>query len=381
MLELVANKYIIPAKNKHFAALYYGSEEKFVPNINLSRYNDEAWLNINPKSVFVGNEKPQIINDKIELNIGTAIHRFYELDEKTFEYETEFLSRPGFNIIEFDLLFPEGLQAHYQPALTQDEIAQGANRPDNVVGSYAFYFHKQNNQYTTGKFCHWYYPYLTDADGKITRIADFIVDMATKKAHYYLPKEWLNKAIYPVKLFGTKLGRTDVGGSPIEQYRNIVYAYELGDAVSGGIVDNLAVYLTGGGHTCKFALYQDSGTGDMPEVLRDFTAEIISVDSDWNVTPCTQSYTIVQATKYFSAGWWEDIDRDSAYFDVGAGYDAPFDEETYGENFPNPFVYSSGWTNKRYSTYVEYTEAGVASIVPQTTYYYNMLRAAEVAIQ
>ena len=58
-----------------------GTGEKFVPNINTSKWDDETWLNIN-MPVAVANEKETFIDKKIELSIGDSVYRFYKKEDE-----------------------------------------------------------------------------------------------------------------------------------------------------------------------------------------------------------------------------------------------------------------------------------------------------------
>ena len=141
-----------------------GTSQKFVPNINASKWNNEAWLNINTPGL-VTTEKETYQDGKIELVLGDKTHRYYEKGGK-LEYEIEFKQTPLSNVVTLNLAFPIGLDFYYQPELEQWEIDEGCVRPDNVVGSYAVYWNKKNNRYKTGKFCHIYRPKIIDADRK-----------------------------------------------------------------------------------------------------------------------------------------------------------------------------------------------------------------------
>ena len=66
---------------------------KFVPHINMSKWNGECWLNINhPDKVL--DEKEVFEKSKIEIGIGDKIHRYYVLNENDLEYEIEFKEKP-----------------------------------------------------------------------------------------------------------------------------------------------------------------------------------------------------------------------------------------------------------------------------------------------
>ena len=202
-----------------------GSQDKFVPNINASKWGDECWLNINMPDV-VNDEKETFTDEKIELTIGEKTHRFYELDKDNLEYEIEFASRPASNVVTFNLDFPKGLDFRYQDTLynewlggiskagryaTYEEVLEHGSRPENVDGSYAVYWTKQHNQYQTGKFCHIYRPKLIDADGKETWAAVWI-DVPSKTMYITLPAKWMDDARYPV-ILDPILGYDTIGAS------------------------------------------------------------------------------------------------------------------------------------------------------------------------
>lgn len=187
---------------------------KFVPNVNISKYSDEAYLNINHPDV-VTTEKQILKDDKVSITIGNNTHRIYVLPNGRLEYDIEFATRPPTNQVFFDIDFSPGLRFVYQDTLENDFNrnkviwdAQGIDltqylidniRPDEVVGSYAVFFNNKNNQYRSGKFCHIYRPKLIDNLGKEI-FADIDIDIPTKKMTISMDAGWLNSASYPVIL-------------------------------------------------------------------------------------------------------------------------------------------------------------------------------------
>lgn len=151
-----------------------GTGDKFVPNINMRKWNDEAWLNINHSDI-VNAEKETLIDGKAEIEIGNNIHKYYIDENGHLEYEIVLKTKPISNKIELGLDFPIGLLFHYQDTLENDykrdndgcqalaEYLEKHKRPDNVIGSYYVRWNKKNNRYKTGKFCHIYRPQLTDS--------------------------------------------------------------------------------------------------------------------------------------------------------------------------------------------------------------------------
>ena len=141
---------------------------------------------------------------------------FYEKagDENgRFEFEIILKSKPVSNILDFTIQ-SKGLNFFYQPALTQEEMDKGTNRPDNVVGSYAVYHSsKRNNrvgeqEYRTGKAFHIYRPFAADANSKTTW-CDLNIDNGAMTIT--IPQKFLDNAVYPIKVDPT-FGYTTGGG-------------------------------------------------------------------------------------------------------------------------------------------------------------------------
>lgn len=112
-----------------------------------------------------------------------------------FEHEWILSEQPKSNIFKFKIEH-SGLDFHYQPALTKDEIGAGNLRAPNVVGSYAVYHkHKKHQKYETGKFCHIYRPVAKDSDGKSYFCN---INIAKNEMTVEVPTEFLKSAKYPV---------------------------------------------------------------------------------------------------------------------------------------------------------------------------------------
>ena len=69
--EVVLTKNDVPCKVK-----VGGSLSKFAPNINMQKWDDEVWLNVNHPDV-VNLETETHIDDKISLTIGDQTHKYY----------------------------------------------------------------------------------------------------------------------------------------------------------------------------------------------------------------------------------------------------------------------------------------------------------------
>ncbi|KKK65324.1 hypothetical protein LCGC14_2975280, partial [marine sediment metagenome] len=117
---------------------------------------------------------------------------------------------PKFKNIDLELDFPPGMSFCKQLALTEEEIVEGQNRPENVIDSIAVYWCKRNNQYKTGKHSHLYRCFLRDARGAWVW-CDQIIDGNIWRI---IPgnEEWLQSAIYPITV-GPTIGYDTVGAS------------------------------------------------------------------------------------------------------------------------------------------------------------------------
>jgi len=171
------------------------TDGKFVPNMNMSRWSDEVWFNMNHPDI-VDTEVEKFKDDKIELIVGDNTH-VYSIIGGTLAYKLVLAQRPPSDEVEFNIDFPDGLMFWFQPPLTQKEIDEGAVRPENVVGSYAVYWKKRDNKYKTGKFCHIFRPRLVDEWGEWIWAE---LEVESKKMKFKMDSDWLDNAHYPVTL-------------------------------------------------------------------------------------------------------------------------------------------------------------------------------------
>ena len=137
-----------------------------------------------------------------------------------FEFEIILRERPASNVVEM-AIEAEGLKFYYQPELTQEEIDEGAYRPEEVVGSYAVYhatcgqMHKKEDaeKYQTGKAFHIYRPKVYDANGNWIW-GELNIDAEAGILSITVDQQWLNNAVYPVRVDPT-FGYTEVGGASL----------------------------------------------------------------------------------------------------------------------------------------------------------------------
>jgi len=344
-----------------------GSAEKFVPNINVSKWNDEAWLNINHPDVVTA-EKETFVDNKIELPVGNNIHRYYEKDNH-LEYEIVLKTKPASNKIELGLAFPAGLEFWYQDTIeneykkdswgckTLEEYRNRINRPPEVEGSYAVYWKNSNNQYKTGKFCHIYRPLIIDANN-IQRWA--ALNIIENKLIIECDFTGLT---FPVTI-DPDLGYSTKGGSSWTQSTKADAACHGTTDGSGGNTVQLHAWCKNGSGSADemlMCIYDDDAGNNRPE--DQLLAEVaISVADAFDGQKDVGYITALAAsTKYWVAFMNKSDLRIAEYYDTGstnaevhwqrATYDMPANWGNVGTN-----------SNTHWSIWADYTAGGGISI-------------------
>ena len=341
-----------------------GTTEKFVPNINTSKWNDECWLNINHPDV-VNTEVEQFIDNKIELSIGNNTHRYYVNQNGRLEYEIVFRAKPTSNKVELDLDFSDGLSFFHQPALTQEEIDEGGERPDDVINSYAVYWKKKNNKYRTGKFCHIYRPKITDA-AEHWEWCD--LEYKDKKLTITISQNFLDSAVYPLTLDPT-LGYTSIGGTvggeDSRSYANRGLTFQNDIAILTGIVTRVWFYCrnTFVAEPVELGVYDESG-GEPNNLLGSDSvngspSSWVSIDVSSGAWPITSGNDYYAACQAFAGPISAPVTYDTGLTGASLCY--------YTINpLPNPYGAHSHSSGVMLSNYFEYAAAG------GTTYYQSV---------
>ena len=219
---------------------------EFEPSLKMTKWNNEEYL----KFTFKGDKKfktdKKTIDNKIKVSNDDMVIEYYTQGDN-MKAVIEFKKKPKTNTYSFILESWEDFNFYYQPELTQEEIDMGAERPDNVVGSYEV-FHKTKRDhivgqtnYGIGKAWHIYRPKIIDALG-----ATAWVDLNITNGIYTgtVPPLFWNSATYPIKINDT-FGDMGIGGSSY----NIDFAFGRFDAPADGTVTSISFYVqnTAGG--------------------------------------------------------------------------------------------------------------------------------------
>ena len=250
-----------------------------------------------------------------------------------FEFEIVLRDKPASNVVTMHVEM-DGLVAHYQPPLTQEEIDEGAYRPEDVVGSYAVYhatcgqMHRAEDaeKYQTGKAFHIYRPKVMDANGAWVWGVLFL-DGETLSIT--VDQAWLDSAAYPVRVDPT-FGYVDengdgiVGGTEHVVTGSGIYWTSYGFAPDvDGKITGIYRYIRGIGNPdnaiCYEPVVEDAwGVGYVEpkpidtevgywaewstsvEVTSGVSYVIASGNSDAEVTSNSRYYDVGEGTSYYS---------------------------------------------------------------------------------
>lgn len=351
------------------ARLTIGGKNKFVPNINASKWNDEAWLNINHSASIVTNQKERFKDGKIEISVSGLKHRYYIDEEGHLEYEIIFTQKPPINILTFDLDFSDGLKFLYQDTLenewekypegeTLEEYLQARYRPENVIDSYEIYWKKKHNEFKTGKFAHWQRNKLTDAKGNWTWVDKFVIDSIAKKAFIYLPSKWLEEAIYPI-ILGPNLGYDTAGGSSYGGASGKKYGVRDDTDGIGGNINNFHVATAASASAnMKMGVFTNDG-GATPGIVVEQVEFAPGVSDDENTPAAGQSLTA--STTYWIVFCWSATSTTVKYTSGGGDDQAVGSSQlTYADEIISPEGDMNLGTSAGMSIWVDYAPAGGA---------------------
>lgn len=195
--------------------------------MDLIGWNDEYKISIIPQiptaqlggvdRPFTAQANRPLLSKRMEYQSGN-VKAFIEPKEGTqneFDIDFTLHSKPDTNVFEYKIEGAESFDFFFQPPLTAEEIAEGASRPENVVGSYAVYHSFKANHrigstnYATGKAFHIYRPKAIDANGvEVWAELSYIEGLLTVT----VPPKFLDDAVYPVRVDPT-FGYTTAGAS------------------------------------------------------------------------------------------------------------------------------------------------------------------------
>jgi hypothetical protein len=338
-------------------------QQDFKPQFKLMRWDNEVNFSIRAQ------EHPEAIlkqeGDKIKyVTPNYEVHQYDKPDassEGGFEFEWVLPSKPQSNVLVASIE-TKGLDFFYQPALTQKEIDEGAQRLENVVGSYAVYHSTKKNHilgqknYKTGKAFHIFRPKAIDAKGKeVWCYLD--ISISRKELTVTIPQEFLDTAVYPI-IVDPNFGYETAGGAVASSHDRISGSQFTGAA---GTLDSISVYRPfTPAHTgyCNAAIYLHS---DLSKVAQGTQISLATNYDNWDVFTISGSPSI-SAVDYVLAGWSTDasLGNDMRYDDGDGTTQGHYQSLTYNATFPDPLVPTH--EDRKYSIYATYTASGSSNI-------------------
>lgn len=310
---------------------------------------------------------------------ASAVTAFIEPKEGTEnEFDIDFTldTKPDTNVFEYKIEGAEEFDFFYQPELTQEEIDEGAERPDNVVGSYAVYHKTKANHrvgstnYAVGKIMHIYRPKVIDANGAEVW-AELNYDNGTLSVT--VPQKSLDEAVYPVRVDPT-FGYTSIGASNDNiamDFNN--NAYRIGTVFSLSEVGNLSSISAGLSYSIDsssdtvditvFANTQDGGgAGTHTQITQIETTELSISGLAGNFYTFTASSEALSVSNIILSALGNGADLVTGDEEIRLHYDAS--AETYYSELTSPdYAKENPWTatassNRTYSIYATYTASG-----------------------
>lgn len=336
-------------------------ETEFFPQQKIMRWDNECNVSfrlvhdeLNP-TVSKQGDKIKWQGEKVEAEI-------YPLEEGQ-EFEIILKEKPLSNVVQFTIE-DKDVEYFYQPELTAEEIADGAERPENVVGSYAVYAKtpKHNyvggKEYKTGKIGHIYRPRIEDSKGDWVwgelKIENGLLSVT-------IPQEFLANAVYPVRHAAGLTFGYETGGSS-ETYGNANYllgSVFTSPAGANATVDKLTAWVgdSFSTHEFKCVLVLHSNLNIVTNGITNVGAKGAESGERWRDAVFATPPTITENTAYVLMG----VENDGWVFwsyDTGDA-DQGHTDTTNSFSSPTSPTDASHSTNK-YSIYATYTAGGSA---------------------
>lgn len=275
-----------------------------------------------------------------------------DFGEGGFKIDILLNEKPDTNIFCYLIEGAENYDFFYQAVLTEEEIKQETERPDDIVGSYAVY-HKslKNDQYKTGKVMHIPRPQVWGLSDKEKTKEWAELSYNDGELCVTVEKEYLDNSEYPVRVDPT-FGYTGSGGSSDSNATRM----EGSEFPSGsaGEVTQLSAYQfcdgVFGDSFTKAAILNASGT----LLSGGATQQKLQASAAWTSYTFTSNPVIADAN--YILVWLNDggCVAGAFYFDTGTTGQGL--EDLNSNNFNNPHSPTNVVRNdRRYSIYATYT--------------------------
>lgn len=350
----------------------------FKPQFKVARWENECNFSMRAQ------EHPDAVVevDKDVIKYKTPDYEVHQYDKPEaaeyggFEFEWVLPKKPESNVLTATIQ-TKGLNFFYQPALTEEEIAEGSVRPDNVTGSYAVYHATKGGmnradgmEYKTGKAFHIYRPEAVDANGE--RVwCELNIDTDNGLLTVTVPQEFLESASYPLVVDPT-FGITGIGGSSLAS---------LGSSTSKIASVSGAFVAATGDTITSYSLYATSTASSNTMLMTAYTVVAGVVSARLAVA---SNVTVTNVAGWRTSGAVSQALTNSTGYCTAIGFGSQSAGETLTIRYDNgsapgrfgstavamndPFSPSGTDSGRQYSWYSTYTSGGSsASSSPSTS--------------
>jgi hypothetical protein len=340
----------------------------FYPQVKIKRWDNE----VNFSARLVQEEAaPTVVTEdgKIKWQGDKVEAHFYDIPQNeehpdgAYEFEVILKERPATNVVTMTIQ-TKGLDFFYQPELTEEEKAQGVNRPENVIGSYAVYYKdcpaniEGGKEYKCGKAFHIYRPYCVDAEGN-REWADMNVDVENGLLTITIPQKYLDEAVYPVVVDPT-FGYDTAGASSRTMTADTMRCSMFTFATAGIFtrIDVSTALVSGSTTNAQLAIYGRGPTTYNVACPKNRTTETFSVPDTtkaWQGAALSSNISLT-AADYWLVFWIDYVaSQVRAYFDAGSANQGDSkDVANSSFNWANPQDLNGFATTDKYSIYATY---------------------------
>lgn len=361
-----------------------GETEKFVPNINFNKWDDEVWFNINHADTIIAAQKETFVDGVVHIVINGIEHKYYVDENNKLEYEIILKERPVEDYIKLKVDYSDNLDFYYQDTLENDwnnmsglqklhpkleDFLSAGSRDENIIGGYVGYIKlKKNGKYKTGRFFSIDRYTLIDSVGNNTS-GPLYLDEVNKEIVINMDSAWLDNASYPVVL-GPTIGYSTAGSSNYGSNTTKVGTLFTSPASAGNTTFyHIAINAAGSSTGLKQSIYNTSGGSVANQSLLEQITTTASVTDD--LQTAGGGAAIAASTLYWIGFIPEDAATKIKYDAVGPTNTEYQTGTTYGAEFVDPFgsvTASIGWI---VSIWVDYSGGTV----------YDMSGTGEIGVE
>lgn len=341
--------------------------------VTLNKWGGEEQITVKRVGDFKTSERSLLSTTRsIETQDGKEAVLIEPLNENSVKVDILLNENPNTNVFDLEIEGYENFDFFYQPELTKEEIAEGVEQPEDVVGSYAVYHKTKKNHivgqtnYQTGKAFHIYRPKVIDSKGD-----EIWAELSYSNGilRVTVPQNFLDTAIYPVRVDPT-FGYTSIGANN-QNFCTTSAISRLGSAANltgNATLDSihLALRTASGSATLTTSVFVNTESGSShPEVAYG--------EDDLSITTTTGFKTITMAGESLSGGNYvlsascdyADLSGFSVFLTRDTTATNNFYLESFGTDYAaskeDPWTETASALTQTFSIYATYTEAPITN--------------------